>query len=29
MQATIKKLQDTEHAQRQAFDNYLGNLDVE
>jgi hypothetical protein len=29
MQATIKKLQDTEHAQRQAFDNYLGSLDVE
>ena len=29
MQATIKKLQDTEHAQRQTFDNYLGNLDVE
>jgi hypothetical protein len=29
MQATIKKLQDTEHAQRQQFDNYLGNLDVE
>ena len=29
MQATIKKLQDTEHAQRQAFDNYLGNSDVE
>jgi len=29
MQATIKKLQDQEHLQRQAFDNYLGNLDVE
>jgi hypothetical protein len=29
MQATIKKLQDTEHQQRQAFDNYLGGLDVE
>jgi septal ring factor EnvC (AmiA/AmiB activator) len=29
MQATIKKLQDTEHAQRQAFENYLGALDVE
>jgi len=29
MQATIKTLQDTEHAQRQAFDNYLGGLDVE
>jgi hypothetical protein len=29
MQATIKKLQDQEHQQRQAFDNYLGNLDVE
>jgi hypothetical protein len=29
MQATIKKLQDMEHTQRQAFDNYLGGLDVE
>jgi septal ring factor EnvC (AmiA/AmiB activator) len=29
MQATIKKLQDQEHQQRQAFENYLGNLDVE
>jgi hypothetical protein len=29
MQATIKKLQDSEHQQRQAFENYLGNLDVE
>jgi hypothetical protein len=29
MQATIKKLQDQEHKQRQEFDNYLGGLDVE
>jgi hypothetical protein len=29
MQATIKKLQDTEHKQRQEFDTYLGALDVE
>jgi septal ring factor EnvC (AmiA/AmiB activator) len=29
MQATIKKLQDEEHKQRQGFENYLGSLDVE
>jgi hypothetical protein len=29
MQATIKKLQDQEHKQRQDFENYLGGLDVE
>jgi hypothetical protein len=29
MQATIKGLQDTEHKQRQGFENYLAGLDVE
>jgi hypothetical protein len=29
MQATIKKLQDEEHRQRQGYENYLGALDVE
>jgi septal ring factor EnvC (AmiA/AmiB activator) len=29
MQATIKKLQDEEHRQRQGYETYLGNLDVE
>ena len=29
MQATIKKLQDEEHRQREGYENYLGALDVE
>ena len=29
LQADIKKLQDTEYAQRKSFESYLGSLDVE